>query len=139
MTRKVFFFGIALLFTFSMGSASAGPDLNPGKWEITTETEMVGMAGMSVPPQTHVQCLTKGELVPQSKEASNECRVTDIREDGDTVYWKIVCAGQGGQMEGTGQVTYSGDRMSGTMDMVITGAGMQIKNKIKGHRIGPCD
>ena len=139
MTRKVCVLGIVLMFTCFWGAAFAGPNLNPGKWEITTETEMVGMGGMSVPPQTHIQCLTQETLVPQSKEASNECRVTDIHEKGDTVYWKIVCSGQGGQMEGTGQVTYSGDRMSGKMDMVITGAGMQIKNKIKGRRIGPCD
>ena len=41
-------------------------------------------------------------------------------------------------MEGTGDVTYRGDSMEGTMDMVITGAGMRIKNKISGRRIGAC-
>lgn len=42
-------------------------------------------------------------------------------------------------MEGTGEVTYSGDRMEGVMNMVIQGAGMQVKNKISGQRIGDCD
>lgn len=138
MTKKVFLIGIAFLGTLSFGAAFAGPNMNPGKWEITTETEMVGMPGMNVPPVTHTQCLKKGELVPQSKEASQECQVTDIEQDGNTVSWKIICSGQNGQMEGTGKITYRGDSMEGTMDMVIKGAGMRIKNKISGRRIGDC-
>ena len=134
------FLSLLLVFVFmlSFGTAMAGPNLNPGKWEITTETEMVGMS-MSVPPVTHTQCITKEDLVPQSDEANKECEVTDVKIDGDTVSWKIICAGQNGQMEGTGRITYSGDTMEGTMDMVIKGAGMKVKNKIIGKRIGKCD
>jgi len=139
MAKKALVFGIVLLVTFYLGVVFAGPNMNPGKWEITTETEMVGMSGMTVPPVTHVQCLKKDDLVPQSNEASQECQVTDIEQDGDTVSWKIVCSGQNGQMDGTGTVTYRGDSMEGTMDMVIKGAGMRIKNKISGRRIGDCE
>jgi uncharacterized protein DUF3617 len=139
MAKKVFVLGTAFLVTFCLGVALAGPDMNPGKWEITTETEMVGMSGMTVPPVTHVQCLKKGDLVPQSKEASQECQVTDVKQKGDTISWKIICSGQNGQMDGTGTVSYRGDSMEGTMDMVIKGAGMRIKNKIRGRRIGDCE
>ena len=139
MAKKALIVGIVLLATFNLGAAYAGPDMNPGKWEITTETEMVGMSGMTVPPMTHVQCLKKGDLVPQSTEASRECRVTDIQQDGDTISWKIICSGQNGQMEGSGTVTYRGDAMEGTMEMVIKGTGMRIKNKIRGRRIGDCE
>lgn len=130
---------VVMVSVFFFGPAFAEPNMNPGKWEITIETEMVGMPDMNVPPVTHTQCLEKGDLVPQSKEASQECKMTDIEEDGDTVSWKIICSGQNGQMEGTGEVTYGGDSMEGTMDMVIKGADMQIKNKISGRRIGDCD
>ena len=139
MTKKVLFIGIVFSITFFWGVAFAGLNMNPGKWEITTETEMVGMAGMNVPPVTHTQCLEKGDLVPQSKEASQECQVTNIKQKGDTVSWKIICSGQNGQMAGTEEVTYRGDSMEGTMDMVITGAGVRIKNKISGRRVGDCD
>lgn len=138
MRKKMLFMAVVFTITVSFGAAFAGPNLNPGKWEITTETEMVGMA-MAVPPVTHTQCLKAEDLVPQSKEAGKECRVTDIKTSGDTVSWKIVCSGKNGRMEGTGQVTYSGDRMQGTMDMVIQDAGMKMKNKISGKRIGACD
>ena len=138
MVKKLFLMGFVFSVTLSLGIAFAGPNLNPGKWEITTQTEMVGMP-MKVPPQTHTQCVSEEDLVPQSEGASKECQVSDIEVSGDTISWKIVCSGQGGAMEGTGRITYSGDQMEGTMDMVIKGGGMQIKNKITGRRVGDCD
>ncbi|MBN1546079.1 MAG: DUF3617 domain-containing protein [Syntrophaceae bacterium] len=120
----------------SFGTSWAGPRINPGKWEITTKTEMAG-----IPPQsiTHVQCITDQDMVPVSQDASKECKVTDIIVKGDTAKWKISCGGQGGQMEGTGQVTYSGDTMKGTMQMMITEMNTKVTNYINGRRIGKCD
>lgn len=139
MVKKMFMMAAVFSITLFLGTAfAAGPNMNPGKWEITTQTEMTGMP-MSLPPVTHTQCITGDELIPQSQEANNECQVTDIKVSGDTVSWKIVCSGQNGRMEGTGKITYSGDSMDGTMDMVIQGAGMQVKNKLSGKRIGDCD
>ena len=139
MFNKTLKYLLASAITLSLGTAfAAGPNMNPGKWEITTQTEMVGMA-MSIPSVTHTQCIKAQELIPQSQEASEACRVSDIKIDGDTVSWKIVCSGANGRMEGTGKVTYSGNTMEGTMDMVISGAGMHVKNKISGKRIGDCD
>jgi len=134
---------IVMVSLFFFGPAFAEPNMNPGKWKITIETkietEMVGMPDMNIPPVTHTQCLEKGNLVPQSEEASQECKISDIEEDGDTISWKIICSGKNGQMEGTGEVTYRGDSMEGTMGMVIKGANMQVKNIINGRRIGDCD
>lgn len=138
MVGKLTALGLVFSFFCLLGTAVAGPEMNPGKWEITTETEMVGMP-MKVPPVTHTQCLTSEDLVPQSDEASNECKITDVEVSGNTVSWKIICTGQNGRMEGTGRVTYSGDRMEGFMDMAMPDAGMQVKSKITGHRIGACD
>ncbi len=138
MVRKIIALSLVISIFFLCGTAMAGPEINPGKWEITTETEMVGMP-MEVPPVTHTQCLTSEDLVPQSDEANQECEITDVKISGNTVSWKIVCSGQNGRMEGTGQVTYSGDHMEGFMEMVIPDANMRIKNKITGQRIGECD
>jgi len=138
MVKRIILMGFICLTTLSFGVALAGPNLTPGKWEITTETEMPGMP-MTSPPVTQTQCMDQGDLVPQSGGAGQECQISDIQVSGDTVSWKIVCSGQGGQMEGTGQITYSGDHMEGSMNMVIKAAGMQIKNKIRGRRIGACD
>lgn len=118
--------------------AFAGSEIHSGLWEMTTETEMVGMPGMKMPPQTHRQCLTQEDMVPQSEEASKECRLMDMHQNGNTVVWKIVCSGENGEMEGSGKTTYQGDTLDGEMNLVIKGANMQIKNTIKGRRIGDC-
>ena len=136
-TRNLLIIFISMITIFT-GNAFAEPNINPGLWEITTETEMVGMPGMKVPPQTHTQCLSKEDLVPQSKEASKECQITDVHQSDNKVSWKIICSGKNGSMEGTGEMTYNGDSLEGFMDMVIKGANMTIKNKMKGHRIGEC-
>ena len=141
MKKPAFLIIIVSLIILPIGTAFADPDFNPGKWEVTTTTEMVGVPGMAgmVPPVTHTQCMTKGELVPQSEQSSKECKISDIKTAGDSISWKMICSGKSGEMEGTGTVTYKGDTMTGTMNMVIKGAGMQIKNTMSGKRIGACD
>lgn len=136
MLKKVFCLIFILSFIVSFKTAFADPNMNPGKWEITTKTEMVGM-----PPQsrTHTQCITADDLVPMSRDANQECQVTDIRTRGNTVFWKISCGGQGGKMNGTGSTTYNGDSMNGVMDMTIVSYGTKVKNTLSGRRVGACD
>ena len=137
MKRNVVLVCIVGLLMVLSGSVFAEPQMNPGKWQITTQTQMAGM-----PPQTvtHTQCITAQDMVPVSQDANQECQVTDIVYSGNTVSWKISCGGQGGGMEGTGSVTYSGDAMNGVMDMTITGgANMKVKNTLTGRRLGECD
>ena len=135
MGRSIFLSVVVFSLCLTV-SAFAGPQMNPGKWEITTKTEMPG-----IPPQTltHTQCITNADLVPMSQDANQECKVTDIQTQGGTVSWKISCGGQAGGMSGTGQVTYEGDRMHGTMSMTITPYGTSVKNTLSGRRVGNCD
>lgn len=138
MTGKAALIGIITSLALASSYAWAEPQMNPGKWEITTKTEMAGM-----PPQTvtHTQCITDNDLVPMSQDANQECQVTDVRTVGNTVLWKITCGGQGGggRMEGTGQVTYQGETMQGFMEMTIMDYNMKVKNILYGRRIGDCD
>lgn len=137
MLRKLFLITLVSVMTVSFALVWAGLQMNPGKWEITTQTEMAGMPSQSI---THVQCLTADDLVPMSQDATQECQVTDIVYSGNTVSWKITCGGQGGGMKGTGSVTYNGNSMNGVMNMTITGGGnMKIKNTMIGRRLGECN
>jgi Protein of unknown function (DUF3617) len=139
MTRKIIVIGMLVFTALLIGHAWAGPNINPGLWEFTTETQMQGAANMQVPPETHTQCITPDDTVPMSQGASKECQITNVATNGDTISWNIVCAGQGGQMEGRGEVTYHGDTMDGSMVMAISGTNMQITNTITGRRVGNCN
>ncbi|MBN1625698.1 MAG: DUF3617 family protein [Deltaproteobacteria bacterium] len=136
MAKKIFYMIFVSSVIVSFGTAFAGPNMDPGKWEITTKTEMAGMPPQSV---THEQCITNNDLVPVSGDANQECQVEDTQINGDTVSWKITCGGQGGGMTGTGKITYNGDSMNGEMNMTIAPYGTQVKNTISGRRIGDCE
>ncbi len=136
MVRTRIFMSIIGVMALSAGTAWAGPDMNPGKWEITTKTEMAGMPAQSL---THTQCITNDDLVPMSKDANNTCQVKNMKTSGNTVSWEITCEGQGGGMDGTGEITYDGDTMEGKMEMTIKGMDMKVKNTLSGKRIGTCD
>ena len=137
MFKKLFIVSIILLATMSISLAGSTVNLKEGKWEITIKTEMEGMP-MSMPEMKHTQCLTKDDFVPQNAQPGQECEITDTKIAGDTATWSMKCNGQGGEMKGTGKITYKGDTFSG--EMIINMAGdMKITNKMTGKRIGDCD
>ncbi len=82
MAGKIIVSGMAVLITLLIGTAWAGPQMTPGKWEITTTTDM---AGMSPQTATHTQCMTSDDPVPVSDYGTQECQVTDIKIRGNTV------------------------------------------------------
>lgn len=139
MVRTGMVMGVVGVVVLITATAWGGPKMNPGKWEITTKTEMAGMPSQSI---THTQCIANDDLVPMSDDANQECQVKNIKISGNTVFWEISCGGQGGQggqMDGTGEVTYNGDTMKGKMEMTIQGMNMKVTNILAGKRIGPCD
>ncbi len=133
---KNIFLGVGIFIFLFISVIPVSAQMNPGKWKITTTTEMAGMPPQSV---THTQCTTPDDLIPMSQDASQECQISDIKKQDNTVSWKIVCGGGNNKMNGTGVVTYKGNTMNGTMNMTIVSYGTHVKNKISGQRIGPCD
>lgn len=135
MLKKFFVISAILLFSASIVFAGSDVNMNEGLWEITSE---VKMPGMSMPPSTLTQCITKDDLVPQKAQSAMGCQVTDVQYKGNTVTWKIECSGQGGVMTGTGQITYNGDSFVGQVKMTMPGQGMKVTTHMKGRRIGDC-
>jgi len=135
MLKKLFAASIILLTAISISFAASGPNMKEGLWEITTKTKM---PGMEMPPMKHTQCITKNDLVPQSSQPGQECKITETKVIGNTVTWTMQCKTQGGEMEGTGKITYSGDSFEGTMIMSMPQANMKITTHISGKRIGDC-
>ena len=90
---KTMFTALVILFsTSSISFADSVPNMQEGRWEITTKMEMPGMP-MNMPPMTHAQCLAKEDLVPQSSQSGDECKITNVEVSGDTVTWVMQCKG----------------------------------------------
>jgi hypothetical protein len=120
-----------LLFLFSVALSSAVPNMEEGLWEMTTTVDMPGMPSKSF---THTTCLTREKAVPQTAESG--CTIKDVKTQGNTVTWAVVCK------EGTsaGKVTYAGTTMEGFTETTVktNGNTMTMKSRMKGKRIGPC-
>jgi hypothetical protein len=137
MLRKLIAISVVLLTSFSISIAGSEPNMQEGKWEITTKTEMVGMS-MSMPPMTRTQCLTKKDFVPQDSQQGQECKITDTKVVGNTVTWTIKCHGHGGDATGTGRIIYSGSSFEGTFEMTTSQSNMKMISHMSGHRLGDC-
>jgi len=138
MTRKLVLVSIILLASVSLSLAGSKLNVKAGKWEVTTRMEMPGMQ-MNMPPMTHTQCITENDYVPQTSQHGEECKITQTRVSGDTVTWTMHCRGEGGEMNGSGTVTYRGDSFEGEISMSMAPSGMSMTIYTSGRRIGECD
>ena len=137
MPRILFVISVILLTVISISFASSGPNMQEGMWEITSKMEIPGMP-MEMPPTKTTQCLTKKDLAPQSSQSGQECKITQTKVDGDTVTWTMLCKGEGGDMKGSGKITYSGNSFKGVIKMSMVGNNMEMTCYISGRRIGDC-
>ncbi len=140
MLQKFFIVSIIVLTFISTSYAGSKLNMQEGKWEITTEMKVPGMPS-NMPPMknTQIQCLTKKDFVPQSSQPGQECRITDKKIVDSTVTWTMVCKNQGGEMKGTGKVTYKGNTFEGTMKMLMPQQNnMEVNSHVNGRRIGNC-
>jgi len=137
MLKELVVASLMLVTYISVAFADAALNLQEGKWEITTKVEMPGMR-MNIPPQKHIQCLTKKDFVPQSTQPGQECKISGTTIVGNTVTWTIQCTSQGEEMSGKGKITYGGNSFEGTITMTMSHANMEMTSHISGNRIGDC-
>ena len=133
MMRKCLVVAFLLLFPVSVSLAGSLPDMQEGLWEITTKVEM---QGMDLPAATHRQCLKKTDPIPQGSQPGQECEIADVQVVGNTVSWRMQCSQPGGEIRGTGEITYHGDRFEGVMRIEMEGTAMV--SRMSGRRVGDC-
>lgn len=127
------------LVAFPLLAADQPPasPVHAGKWEMTVEMDMMGM---HMPAHTVSYCVTKEQAekaengVPQQQKNS-KCKPADVKVDGNTITWKLVCESQ--QMTGDGTITYDTDSFTGTSHIVLPQG--EMKSKYSGKRVGDCD
>lgn len=117
-------------------AAMKGVNMQEGKWEITSTFDMHGMPAGMMKPQTFTTCLKQNDYVPKD-EGQKDCSMKDIKVDGNTVTWEVVCKDSSGK----GTVTYAGNTFDGVMETLMKEGGkdMTARVSMKGKHIGPCD
>jgi hypothetical protein len=120
-------------------SSPSGPNLNEGRWEITSKVEVTNIP-FPVPPVTYSQCLTKADYIPKPQETNtnNPCNITKSEIVGDTVSWTLTCNSPEGQSITKGSITYKGDSFDGQITMTAPGM-PNLTQLMQGRRTGPCN
>ncbi len=130
----------ALGMLFIMPATDAAPNVKPGLWEVTVNTQMPGMP-VTIPPMKHRYCVRKEDLVPKTQQRGKECKVLDKKVTGNTVTWRVECKGTGMNSDGSGSISYAGDTYHGQMKMNmqdVASGPMQITQTLAGRRVGKC-
>lgn len=134
--KRLVLLAFVCLLVLPAAAVAGGPDMEPGLWEITTESRM---QGMNIPASTMTQCLTEDDMVPRNTQPGQDCEITDLTTSGDTVRWTMRCSGQGEEVESTGQIRYHGTSFEGNITTTIGSTGMTVESTLTGKRLGDCN
>ena len=104
-------------------------------WEMTNKMEMEGMP-MAMPAQTGKVCVEAGKSEAAVSPGDSDCRTSGVKRSGNKTSFRMECT-KPEKMTGTGEITRTQDRMSGTIS--LKGDDMNMKQTFSGRRIGNCD
>jgi Protein of unknown function (DUF3617) len=100
---------IAILSVLALPATSFAADtMRDGYWELVTTMEMPGMSMKMAPTKTK-HCYTKEDVKDQKKTISTDknCTVTDLKQSGNKVTWKMTCTGKNAGVF-SGETVYKG-------------------------------
>lgn len=129
-----------VLLLAGAGTALAGPDLQPGQWEMTLQTEMPGMP-FPIPPVKYRTCMSPQDAVPQQEKPGEDCKLVKSQSSGNTVSWVMECRDKDAKTRSEGEITYHHDTMKGTIHAHMESrqeGTMEVTQKLSGKRLGPC-
>jgi hypothetical protein len=135
MNASIRLVAVLLLPSLAAAAPPAATPPEPGEqWEQTVEMQMTGF---SMPPQTSKVCVPKkGISEPPGAGRDDQCKVTDVRNDGKKMSWSVIC--EKDQITGTGEIVQRADGYDGRMTMKTTQGDMVMK--LSGKRLGgACD
>ncbi|MBL0226614.1 MAG: DUF3617 family protein [Geobacteraceae bacterium] len=110
--------------------------MREGYWELISSMDMPGMP-MKMAPTKIKHCYSREDVKDQKKTITTDknCTVTDLKQSGNTVTWKMKCTGQNAG-EFSGETVYAKDAYNSTMKMKTQGR--TVNMKVKARRLGDC-
>ena len=141
MPRPFFFFALCAALMAPIASAET-PDLKPGMWVYTHNTQIEGP--MKIAPQTseNRQCVTQADLDKgvDVLEIPKNCKLTRVDIKSERADYAAICDMQGMQTRFSGYATFHGERMQGQMNSEMdTPLGkMTMKMDYQARRQGDC-
>jgi hypothetical protein len=136
----------AALLCLTALPAAASPPLQPGLYEISMQMVMKGMP-MQMPVMTIRHCITPQDIASGNAYASGknskDCKISNLRQSGNTVSYDFSCAMEGrrglmvGHSSGTSTATGYDILMNGHFVPAVEGMSA-FNQKMSGRRLGDC-
>jgi hypothetical protein len=116
------------------GIGSAGAAGSDELWEITTQMNMPGMpAGMGA--RTAQVCTEKGDQKKAMTQGNDKCKVTDLKQSGNSVHMAMSCPEGDAVMD----TTYNAARTEYKGTMKMTSRQGEMNMTMNGRKVGACD
>lgn len=148
----------AVLFATAAAATSAAPNLEPGEWKITVQTDMSntnipGLPGLKIPAQptmTHNWCYKPepgkdlGETIADNanrNQVGAKCEMLENKSNGNNVRYKMRCVSENtGTATITGDFILDGKKYNGktVVDLQSPMGPMQATSTLTGDYLGPC-
>jgi hypothetical protein len=139
---KSTYLAILVLGTLAATALAAQGPMRAGRWEVTMQMQMPSVP-VQMPEMKTTQCVTPEQLkdpasaLPSASPnaGAQQCKVSDYKTSGNTVTWKVACAPPT-SVNGSGEMTFTGDSYAGAMKMTTQQGEMTMK--LTGRRVGDC-
>ena len=131
-----------IAFALLLISGAAQAAIEPGNWEFSVESPLVGNGSA---PAVKQRCLNKDEASDPQKvlaeaRGSDKCQLSNVRDSGSDYKFDVECTGRV-PVHGSGTVQYTPTTLDGTIDLVGETQGLRLKTRsfVSGKRLGPCN
>lgn len=131
---------LSVLVIVLCAAPSYALNFNDGNWHVTVDTEIKGMKVRPPPTYYYTRCFTKDSFQPHLAPPESPCRAVNNQTKNDVMTWTLSCTSSVAQMQGSGRMVFSGDRVRGVvMTLSQYPEEMQVIQKITAKRVGACD
>jgi hypothetical protein len=111
-------------------------DIEPGNWEITSRTQVQGVADPK--GLTQMQCLKAQDAADPGRifgGGSIGCEFINRNDTGSVITFEVACGTQP-PVRGSGSMRYTRDSLEGDLELKLEG--FSTRSHIIGRRLGGC-
>lgn len=135
------FTSVVVLIAAGHPTLASDISLQAGEYEVRMRLELPHIEDMGVSKVARI-CVSgdtgsHGLAVLSDNNPLGQCPVTNVRQNGQTLEFDIVCPG-GNAAIGWAKYTLLGDRFEGSIPMKMGGKNMTMTELQSGRLIGPC-
>lgn len=131
-----------LAFVLLLVSGAAQAAIEPGNWEFSVDSPLVGNSNT---PTVKQRCLSADEAADPQKvlseaRGSDKCQLSNVRDSGSDYKFDVACVGRV-PIHGSGAVQYTPTTLDGTIDLIGETQGLRLKTRsfVSGRKLGPCN